>query len=197
MRSLSSGCSPAWPCAAGLPARVGAADCAIVKSMHRSSSWEARNPGSCENPSWPQLAAPSGDAKAAPSIESEGVYAGARLCPDQSLFMAVHLRPEPRALVQKSSIEGSSGWSRKVWGGADRQVARCGKFTPTFSNFQHYTGTRTHSTSASTSTVIGKPCTGYDGMSIIPIPRQEPVNPATAPLQSNRPSMQGSPFQDT
>jgi hypothetical protein len=105
MRSLSSGCSPAWPCAAGLPARVGAADCAIVKSMHGSFPGKQGIPGHARTRRWPQLVAPSGDAKAAPSIEPEEVYAGARLCLDQSLSMAVHLRPEPRALVQKSSIK--------------------------------------------------------------------------------------------
>lgn len=96
MRSLSCGCSPAWPCTAGLPARVGAADWAIVKSIHRSSSWEARNPGSCENSSWPRLAAPSGDAKAGSWFESEGVYPGAWLWCGQSVSIAVQLkRREP------------------------------------------------------------------------------------------------------
>lgn len=65
--------SDSW--GSGLGVRVGAADCAIVKSMHRSSSCEARNPGSCENPSWPQLDLLSGDPNAGISFDSEGVYA--------------------------------------------------------------------------------------------------------------------------
>lgn len=54
--------------------------------MHRSSSCDAKNPGSCENPSCPQLTvpvpAPSGE-KAWGPVESDGVYAGC-----QSGFMA-------------------------------------------------------------------------------------------------------------
>lgn len=42
--------------------------------MHRSSSWEAKKPGSWENPS-PQLLAPNGDANAA-SVELDGVASG-------------------------------------------------------------------------------------------------------------------------
>lgn len=199
MRSLSCGCSPAWPCEAGLPARVGAADWAIVKSMHRSSSWEARNPGSCENSSWPQLAAPSGDAKAGRSFESEGVYPGACLSRGQPVSIAVQLkRRKPGGASSKSrelSETGEKCGEEQI--GKSLNAVNLHLLLLLLSTL--YYNTTIHSYNYIrfyVFTANGHAARGIRWHVDHSDP-SEPITPATGPLQSSRPAMQGSPFEDT